>query len=224
MKPDHRPRVVGTPFTTKLGRSRIAPTGSIPAGLRVIHLPDPQGGRYVLNEFPETLFPKNSLERHDAEHYGITVPDECVGFPPPTYRAVSKLWLTHVQPEFRERHGNYSFLVRQDARAYTAMRTAAALEAWARRRNIQLPPHCTRDYDTWDLSCQFGDGMVWSTDELNALQGERFWALSNGRYTLHVAEQLPCGTVVVWHCNPNVPYRLECADYRTMQEAEDAGA
>lgn len=51
---------------------------TLPAGLRVMFLPDPEGGRWVLDEFPVSLFPINSIERHDAEHHGITVPTEAV--------------------------------------------------------------------------------------------------------------------------------------------------
>lgn len=48
----------------------------VPAGLRVRFLPDPSGGRFVLDEFPEDLFPANSLVRHDAEHYGLPLATE----------------------------------------------------------------------------------------------------------------------------------------------------
>jgi hypothetical protein len=53
------------------GPSKIEST--IPAGLRVA--PITRGrttGKYWLDEFPESIFPRNSIQRHDAEHYGIT--------------------------------------------------------------------------------------------------------------------------------------------------------
>jgi len=48
----------------------------IPKGLAVKFLKDPLGGRWVLDEFPIKLFPPNSLIRHDAIHYGITINPE----------------------------------------------------------------------------------------------------------------------------------------------------
>lgn len=53
--------------------SRIAYTIHLPAGLPVRWLPDPSGGRWVLDAFPVRLFPENSILRHDAEHYGVSL-------------------------------------------------------------------------------------------------------------------------------------------------------
>lgn len=51
----------------------------VPAGLRVRYLPDPSGGRYVLDEFPELIFPLGSFVRHDAEHYGVPLSIDDLG-------------------------------------------------------------------------------------------------------------------------------------------------
>lgn len=49
---------------------------TIPTGTRVQFLPDPSGGRWVLDAFPEKAFPINSIERHDAIHHGVTIKPE----------------------------------------------------------------------------------------------------------------------------------------------------
>ena len=51
----------------------------VPAGLRVRFLPDHSGGRYVLDELPEHLFPIGSCIRHDADHYGLTLTIDDLG-------------------------------------------------------------------------------------------------------------------------------------------------
>lgn len=46
---------------------------TIPAGLRVIEIQSGSTkGQYFLDEFPRDVFPRGSIARHDAEHYGIT--------------------------------------------------------------------------------------------------------------------------------------------------------
>jgi len=44
----------------------------IPEGLRVKYLPDPSGGRYVLDQNIAILFQCRMLT-HDATYYGITI-------------------------------------------------------------------------------------------------------------------------------------------------------
>ena len=49
---------------------------TIPKGLRVQFLESPSGGRWVLDEFPVSVFPMYTIERSDAIHYGITISEE----------------------------------------------------------------------------------------------------------------------------------------------------
>jgi hypothetical protein len=53
-------------------------TVHLPAGLEVVRLNDPSGGRWVLDQFPPDLFPIGSIVRHDAQHHGVTIPDRVV--------------------------------------------------------------------------------------------------------------------------------------------------
>lgn len=50
---------------------------NLPAGLRVSPVPEPRGsfpeGTHFLDEFPEDVFPKNSMILHDAIHYGVVI-------------------------------------------------------------------------------------------------------------------------------------------------------
>jgi hypothetical protein len=57
---------------------------TVPAGLRVVFLPDPSGGRYVLDDFPFGMFPVDSILRWDAIHYGLPIPEEYVRCDTPT--------------------------------------------------------------------------------------------------------------------------------------------
>jgi hypothetical protein len=51
------------------------------AGLRAVFLPAGSNSRWVLDEFPEDLFPRGSILLHDAEHYGIEIQVEQISFP-----------------------------------------------------------------------------------------------------------------------------------------------
>ncbi len=52
---------------------------NIPAGLRVREIQTGRTkGMYFLEEFPNDLFPRNSMIRHDAVHYGITLSADMV--------------------------------------------------------------------------------------------------------------------------------------------------
>lgn len=49
-------------------------TLNLPAGLRVKPVapyPTQTRPQFWLDEFPEDIFPRNSIVRHDAEHYGV---------------------------------------------------------------------------------------------------------------------------------------------------------
>jgi hypothetical protein len=63
------------------GVSRMRYQIDIPAGLRVSKV-EPYGtiekAYYVLNEFPNDIFPFNSFIRHDAVHYGIPLDESQV--------------------------------------------------------------------------------------------------------------------------------------------------
>lgn len=52
---------------------------TIPAGLRCKMVTNGGGRRsFYLDQFPVDLFPGNSCLRHDATHYGVTIPDSAV--------------------------------------------------------------------------------------------------------------------------------------------------
>lgn len=53
-------------------------TTALPGGIKCRFLDAPNGGRWVVDEFPKDLFKPGSMERHDAEHYGVTVPTEAI--------------------------------------------------------------------------------------------------------------------------------------------------
>lgn len=47
-------------------------TLAIPAGLRAVRITSgATAGNYFVDEFPTSLFPINSIIRHDAVHYGV---------------------------------------------------------------------------------------------------------------------------------------------------------
>jgi hypothetical protein len=51
---------------------------TLPAGLRCTPIRGGStSGKFFLDQFPEDLFPRNSIERHDAVHYGVVLePDQ----------------------------------------------------------------------------------------------------------------------------------------------------
>jgi hypothetical protein len=219
--------------TVTLGRGALAYSATIPAGTPVLFLPDPSGGRWVLNAFPADIFPPKSVEKHDAEHYGVTVPPHAVGRSPRRYYQVHERWhCVKVAKNSRSRHGGYAYLVREAAMAHTAMHSWAQLKTWARRRQLSLgadfvgqatPERPYGDGGEVDLTGRYATGSVWSVEELDSIPGERFWALSNGEYTRHVAEwSEPHQMVIVWCCNPNVKDR-PIRDYCEASADEVAG-
>lgn len=54
----------------------VLPKG-LPAGLALIAHRAGTGERlFYIDEFPESVFPRESIERHDAVHYYLTIPRE----------------------------------------------------------------------------------------------------------------------------------------------------
>ena len=65
-------------------------TVQLPGGLRTLPpIAGSTAGLYWLDEFPPALFPAGSIERHDAEHYGVVIPLRYLNyrFEPPYARA-----------------------------------------------------------------------------------------------------------------------------------------
>jgi hypothetical protein len=65
-----------------MGRAQVI----VRSGARVVFLPDPSGGRWVLDDISAVDYasadgarlPLHAFDRHDETHYGIVVPDGAV--------------------------------------------------------------------------------------------------------------------------------------------------
>jgi hypothetical protein len=63
---------VAVPLVSPLGT--LWGTPIIPTGSRCVFLADPSGGRWVLDEFPQSVKSLGKLALSDARHYGLTIP------------------------------------------------------------------------------------------------------------------------------------------------------
>jgi hypothetical protein len=69
----------GRSMKTKRVTVKYGPTQhvvTLPSGLECVQIKTPgrwDAPKYWLDEFPENLFPPDSIEKHDAIHYGVVL-------------------------------------------------------------------------------------------------------------------------------------------------------
>lgn len=126
-------------------------TVQLPGGLRVAPIATGStAGLFWLDEFPPAIFPPGSIERHDAEHYGVVIPLGYLNyrFEPP----YEPQWTAH-QPNgnrWQDRH-----LTAIASPTYQERGIVQMLKGW-----IQYANDYPRHFDS-DPDCHIGaDGVL----------------------------------------------------------------
>lgn len=137
-----------------------------------------------------------------------------------------RLHLCSLTPEQHARTCGYWWTVTAGALAHTAFRTEHALRTWAARVGVtlpELPPQGEPGH--WSLREVYRTTlhMGLSREQFEQIPGERFRALSNGGYTLGIAEPGADGVVTVHVMNPNCKDR-PVFDFWESDAVTDTGA
>lgn len=135
----------------------------------------------------------------------------------------SSLWLSGLTPEQKAKTCGYWYTISERAMAHTAFRTKEALVQFLDLVGIPLPLELpeTGEHFSARLVGSYRTAMHWDQAELDALDGYRTRALSNGQWTQAVITTDPDGLRTIHTVNVNVD-RINY-DWSESQSLQDAG-